>query len=744
MALAKITLQGNPEAIPFLIASLISLSIATLAWRRGSVPGSLALVVMMLGEAGWASLEAAELLIVELPIKRLCFALRAGAAVATILGLFAFVLRHAGRASWLSDGRFAALCVPALLPLAFAWASPRSTLYWARLDSRTFEQSYGTFQIAVPTYGPLFWIHLGYCYALLAMVAAILADAVRHSRGVFRAQASIMLFGVLLPWAVNFVDMSQLFGFIHVDTVALAFAVTGVAMLPAFSRYRLLDLLPVAHREVIRGMIDPVLVLDHRGRIAELNPEAEALARRSPGAALGLDAPSAFSHWPALAELLREVDRLDGALIELDGPPDDLGRRFEARSSRLLDRRTTGRVLVLRDIAERLRAEAERAARVEAEAADRAKEAFLAVLSHELRNPLAPILAGVDGMLDDPSTPSSSRPTLEMIRRNAALEARLIEDLLDMTRVRRGRLHLNPEVVDAHAVIRHALEVCEPDLRCRSLALEVDLSAEDHHVEFDPARLQQVAWNLIRNALKFTPDGGAVTVRTRLRTPALPDAPARLAFEVVDSGIGIDPDLLPRVFEAFEQGDAEAARRSGGLGLGLAICRALVDAQGGRICASSPGRGLGSTFRVELATVPVPAPPAPGPPSSPPGPVERPPVRVLLVEDNADTRSIVSRMLRKAGFEVETAGDLSSAIALARSAPVRVLVTDIGLPDGSGLDLLRALRDGEHPPIAGITMSGFGSDLDLIKSRQAGFARHLTKPIRLDDLTRAILQAARG
>ncbi len=379
------------------------------------------------------------------------------------------------------------------------------------------------------------------------------------------------------------------------------------------------------------------------------------------------------------------------------------------------------------------------------------------MLSHELRTPLTPVLIAISGLLEsDPD--STSTPTLEMIRRNIELEARLIDDLLDLTRIVRGRLRFNLEVVNIHQVIRRAMEVCRDEILLAGVHVLTELRAQNHHVRTDHARIIQIIWNLIRNATKFTPSGGRLTIRTVNMPigPAADDQPAgepgmatnteRIAIEFEDTGIGIDPDVLPRMFDAFEQGVDDVRGRSEGLGLGLAISRSLAEALGGRLSATSPGRGHGSTFRLELAIVPTPAsrkvarsekkPDRPGSTA-----LGRSPLRVLLVEDNPDTLRYLSTVLRKRGHTVVTADCLAAAMRALEEAevPFELLISDIALPDGDGLQLMRGIQ--ATRPIPGIAMSGFGSEEDLQQSRMAGFFDHLTKPIDLKRLDQAIESA---
>ncbi len=376
------------------------------------------------------------------------------------------------------------------------------------------------------------------------------------------------------------------------------------------------------------------------------------------------------------------------------------------------------------------------------QAASHAKDQFLAVLSHELRTPLTPVLIGVSELLEDPETPESIRPFLEVARRNVELEARLIDDLLDVTRIAQGKLRLNREVVDAHALIRQAIEICRDEIGASGVVLDVDLAAGEHHVDGDPARIQQIAWNLIKNAAKFTPKGGRIEVRSgSSRCEA--EGPGRLTLTVADTGVGIDPEALPLVFNAFEQGGPAITRQFGGLGLGLAISRSLADGHGGGLAAASQGKGQGATFTLELPTVPAPGE-APGASGSPPA-EERAgrPLSLLLVEDNADTLRIMSRLLRRRGYRVATASSVAQALEVARlEGAFDLVISDVGLPDGSGLDLMRRILD--LGPARGVALSGFGTEEDRRRSQEAGFIEHLVKPVdfaRLESTIRAISAA---
>jgi signal transduction histidine kinase len=365
-----------------------------------------------------------------------------------------------------------------------------------------------------------------------------------------------------------------------------------------------------------------------------------------------------------------------------------------------------------------------------AEAANLAKDQFLAVLSHELRTPLTPALAAASSLESNPVIdPQELRESLAMIRRNIELEARLVDDLLDLTRITRGKLQIQVATIDLHETIRHAVDMCQADTGAKRAEVIMNLDASARHVRGDAARLAQVFWNLTLNAIKFTPSDGAVTIST-----SNPSADT-VRIEVHDTGIGIQPHKLTRIFEPFQQAEESTSRRYGGLGLGLSVAQGLVKAHGGVIQARSDGPGKGATFTVELQTS-----------SAVPAAVEEKPVRrladadrrlrVLVVEDHPDTRRVLERILARWGHEVATASSVSEGVQRAAAFQPELLISDIGLPDGTGLDLLSQVPS--RADFHAIAMSGYGMESDLELTKAAGFQEHLVKPVSADRLKEAI------
>ncbi len=373
-------------------------------------------------------------------------------------------------------------------------------------------------------------------------------------------------------------------------------------------------------------------------------------------------------------------------------------------------------------------AEALRAAKEEAERANQAKDRFLAVLSHELRTPLSPIATAAHLLERTASVPEKYRHLLPMIQRNVALEARLIEDLLDLTAISAGKVSLKPKPVDVHALVQVVVDMLDGQIQDKHLHLKLDLDAASPTVLADEARIQQVLWNLLRNAIKFTGEDGRVHVRTRNEGP-------HLVVEVIDSGIGIDPAALPRIFSAFEQADLEVSQRFGGLGLGLAIARGLVAEHKGELAAASGGRGQGATFTLKLRTH-VDAGQEQGAPVSA-NDEEQGGWRLLLVEDNHDAAETIVMCLESYGYQVTHVGTCADAVRTAQEHPFDIVLTDLGLPDGSGIDVGRALS--KKLPV--VALSGYGATPDLQRSAMAGFSGHLVKPAEPQAIHSALQKA---
>lgn len=366
------------------------------------------------------------------------------------------------------------------------------------------------------------------------------------------------------------------------------------------------------------------------------------------------------------------------------------------------------------------------AARNAAESANAAKDSFLAVLSHELRTPLTPALAATSALISSPpSEPGVLREFLAVIRRNIELEARLVDDLLDVTRISRDKLRIQSAPVELHAVLRDALSMAAPVLREKQIAAVVDLVEGGVVVRGDAARLAQVFSNLLTNAAKFTPEAGQVTIRSEVKEQSV-------RVTVADTGIGISSEVLPYIFEPFRQGEATKARRFGGLSLGLSIARGLVEAHGGTIVAHSDGAGCGAKFTVVLPLLSSEALNVEVPVFGVEPNLPQKTLRVLLVEDHEDTRRILGALIDRWGHAVTMATNVAEACEALEAGTFDLVLSDIGLPDGSGFDVVTMLR--KTSSIPAVAMSGYGMESDLARTQAAGFNEHIVKPVSAETL----------
>ena len=380
-----------------------------------------------------------------------------------------------------------------------------------------------------------------------------------------------------------------------------------------------------------------------------------------------------------------------------------------------------------RDLEQRIQERTAELTRLNAELADanRAKDVFLATLSHELRTPLTPVVGWIkllrSGTLDEKSVSQA----LDAIERNAWLQSRLIDDLLDTSRIATGKLHFEPKPTDLNAVVRAAVDTVRNSAASRNIDLSITLHPASLVVMGEPVRLQQIAWNLVSNAIKFTEPGGRVNVTTGLLG-------TESYLTVVDTGIGIEPDFLPHVFDRFRQADGSTSRRHGGLGLGLAIADALAKMHGGRLEAQSEGVGQGATFTLRVESVSA--------GKVVPEKVEQKVhslegLDVLIVEDSPDTLSLLNAMFSREGANVTTAASASEAIQSAVTKRPQIIVSDIGMPETDGYQLLEQLRLlpglSDVPAIA---ISGYASEEDRERALSVGFVALVPKPVDIDAL----------
>ena len=495
---------------------------------------------------------------------------------------------------------------------------------------------------------------------------------------------------------------------------------------------------------IVDATTQPLLILDTELRVVATNRAFESTFQVSATDCQGqLLFELGSDQWKCpvlrgvLADIVEKGSSFVGFQIEHNFP--HIGRRVMLLNARRMPEngRTREILLAFEDITERQRADAQNRERLaEISAANSAKDHFLATLSHELRMPLTPVLLSVSALEGRADIPEDVREQLYMIRRNVTLESRLIDDLLDLTRVTQGKLTIDPCRVCGRDLLGRAIEIVRELAVRKGVQIELVAAVERCEVMGDPRRLKQLFWNLLSNAIKFTPSGGRITVRVT-QEPG-----GTMRIEVADTGIGIEPEKVPLLFNAFEQGSTKITRQFGGLGLGLAIVRAITELHGGHVWAESNGMGHGSTFVVELPLavegLGLPAYPErveePEAPAA--GLVCLKHQHLLLVEDHHDTAHLMARLLRNLGYEVSVANSVAAARSLASEYQFDLLVSDIGLPDESGIELMRHVR--QEYKLPGIALTGFGTERDRAEILAAGFSEVLVKPVDFKQLKAAI------
>ena len=489
---------------------------------------------------------------------------------------------------------------------------------------------------------------------------------------------------------------------------------------------------------------DAIVSKDLNGIITSWNRGAERLFGYTEAEAVGrpmtmLIPPDRADEEPAILERIRRGEairhhetirrRKDGSLLDIS---------LTVSPIRNSEGEIIGASKIARDITQNKRTERELAEILAREqAGNRAKDDFLAALSHELRTPLNPVLLLASDSANDPDLPAQTRANFDMIRKNIELEAQLIDDLLDLTRITRGKLALHQSELDVHEILNDSISTVSNEIEKKQILLKRELHAGSHKIFGDGIRLHQIFWNVLKNAVKFTFEGGQIIVNSQ----TLPGD--KILINITDTGIGMNPDETERVFGPFSQG----SHRFGGLGLGLAISRALVELHAGSIRASSPGKGRGATFSIELPLIQ--SPEKEDAVSSQRAPAafavakkkREQPLHVLLVEDHESTRLTLMQLLLNRRCRVTAAASFAQARSLMeKNEDFNLLISDIGLPDGNGCDLMNVFQ--KQFGAKGIALTGYGTGHDVAQSQASGFTAHLTKPISIESLESALAAVA--
>ena len=500
---------------------------------------------------------------------------------------------------------------------------------------------------------------------------------------------------------------------------------------------------------IVNSADDAIVSKTLDGVITSWNRAAQAMfgwtAAEAVGQRITLIIPR--ERWPEQDEVLARVckgesiDHFDTVRVRKSGERIDVSLTVspvkDARG------RIIGASKIARDVSDRKRAEAERTkllqtvqqAREEAEELNRSKDQFLAVLSHELRTPLNAIFGWARMLQSAAMDEATSQRAIDVILRNATAQVQLVEDLLDVSRIITGKMRLDVQWLDLKSVIESALDAVQPAASAKGLKIETVLDPNAGPVVGAADRLRQVVWNLLMNAIKFTPRDGRVQVHLR-------KLKSHVEIVVSDSGEGIQPEILPFIFDRFRQGDSTTTRPHGGLGLGLALVRHLVDLHGGRVRAASEGPGRGATFVVELPVAIL------GPEagttletSAAMGALPLQNVRVLLVDDDADGLDLTTVMLTNSGAQVKTAVSVAAALDILESWPADVLVSDIEMPGEDGYELLRRIRAkerGGRTRLPALALTAYGRPEDRRRTLAAGYNLHLAKPIDPSELVLAV------
>ena len=661
--------QSTPFTFPLLLSGLLCCWVAYVGWRRRAVPGAVPFVVLMSALAGWALVNLVEKSLVNHDLRR-AFAVLVYVFIVVVPGAWlVFAAQFARQDRWLSRRILLLLCVEPIVILVLALTNN----YHGLIHSATEMRTDATHTVMAITHGPFFYVNAAYTYILFAAGAAFLVATVIRQPGRSAGRIAVALVAMLVPVLGNIAYVFHIQPVRLTDLTPIYFAVPGLAAAWLLFRFRVFDVSPIARDFVLDCMDDAVFVLDSRFRVIDANFSARSL----------LPDPARL-HRQTLAELLPPLskylcvqDGVGASVTDVRIVSDGNERSWDMHMLPLIDDGVTiGHLVRLSDVTERRRLQEDlKEHATQLREADRQKDQFLALLGHELRNPLAPIMNVLQILKRTGSTDPKVVSAHLTLERQVQQLVRLVDDLLDVSRITTGKIQLRVEPMDLASAVTAALEISRPALDARKHKLTVSLPAEPIWLEADPIRLAQIFSNLLNNAATYTDMGGHVWLTAYRQR-------SQVVVSVKDTGIGMTRQTLERAFDLFAQAERSRHSSHGGLGVGLSLVRTLVLMHGGSIQVHSDGPGKGSEFTIQLPALSGRPSPLPAAESATKAAPAR---RVLVVDDNVDAAESLSLFLSMSGHETWTAYDGMEALEAARIHRPDVVLLDIGMPRMDGL-----------------------------------------------------------